>query len=116
MMSERLEKIKEIDITPLCFYLDNMTNFDGKLLKELWKWLIKRVEALEEENDELAERVHKLALDWSELVDERNRYKQALEFYADEDNYCVSLKDDFEPILQDNGKTAQQALRGEEEK
>lgn len=79
-MSERLEEIKEIDITPLCFYLDNMTNFDGKLLKEQWKWLINRVEELEEENDELAERVHKLALGWSELVDERNRYKHALKF------------------------------------
>jgi hypothetical protein len=86
---------------------------------KVFDWLIKqaeRVEALEEENDELAERVHKLVLDWLELVDERNHYKQALEFYADEENYCVSFEDDYEPILQDNGDTARQALGWEENK
>jgi len=35
---------------------------------------------------------------------------KALEFYADEENYCVRFEDDYEPILQDNGKTARQAL------
>lgn len=56
---ERLEKIKEIDITPLCFYLDNMTNFDGKLLKEQWKWLINRVEELELEVSDWRSEVQK---------------------------------------------------------
>jgi hypothetical protein len=77
---ERLEEIKNS-------YLEGLHRLFGaswvSMPKENFDWLIKqaeRVEALEEENDELAERVHKLALDWSELVDERNRYKQALEY------------------------------------
>jgi septation ring formation regulator EzrA len=70
---ERLEEIKkelELDWSDISYVVNQVDV----------KWLINRVEELEEENDELAERVHKLALDWSELVDERNRYKQALEY------------------------------------
>lgn len=78
-MRERLEEIKEIDITPLCFYLDNMTNFDGKLLKEQWKWLIKRVEALEEENDEWKDTAQSYYMTNQELREQNKRYKQALE-------------------------------------
>ena len=94
-------------------------------------WLINRVEELEEENDELAERVHKLALDWSELVDERNRYKQALEFYADEEHYkekliseaqydadgiCISNDEYAPPIIYfDSGEKARQALEGDDD-
>jgi predicted RNase H-like nuclease (RuvC/YqgF family) len=81
------------------------------------KWLIKRVEALEEENDELAERVHKLALDWSELVDERNRYKQALEFYAHKKNYDIKhlSEDEHEiPVFKDYGEKARHALERDE--
>src|SRR5690606_6819499 len=29
------------------------------------------------------------------------RYKQALEFYAEPENYCVTFEDDYEPILKD---------------
>jgi hypothetical protein len=71
---ERLE-----NMSPIGFDLNGNLLLKG----EDYHWLMEqaeRVEALEEENDELAERVHKLALDWSELVDERNRYKQALEY------------------------------------
>lgn len=71
-MSERLEEIKEIDITPLCFYLDNMTNFDGKLLKEQWKWLINRVEELEKQRNE---RTHLLNAE----VARNQRFKKVLE-------------------------------------
>ena len=113
---ERLKEIKTIvnyldgDFTAQAFGYE----MKGQTILDDVRWLIKRIEELEEENNELAERFHRLALDWSELVDEINRYKQALEFYADEDNYCVSFEDDYEPILQDNGKIARQALEEDE--
>lgn len=81
---------------------------------KVFDWLIKqaeRVEALEEENDELAERVHKLALDWSELVDERNRYKQALELIY-KDTFYESEHDLVSPIHVIR-KRAEKALEGE---
>jgi hypothetical protein len=91
---ERLEKIKEIDITPLCFYLDNMTNFDGKLLKEQWKWLINRVEELELEVSDWRAEVQKWQKFYKEseeshsetkellysTISENKRYKQSLEY------------------------------------
>lgn len=67
---ERLEKIKEIDISPLCFYLNEMTNFDGKLLKGYWKWLIKqaeRVEELEKELDKICVKIIEM-LESSDIV------------------------------------------------
>jgi cell division protein FtsB len=86
-----------------------------------YEWLIKqaeRVEELEEENDELAERVHKLALDWSEVVDERNRYKHALEFYAHKKNYDIKHLNEDEheiPVFKDYGEKARQALEGDDD-
>ena len=71
------------------------------------KWLINRVEELEEH-------VKDLKIMLKVLGRQTERYKQALEFYADEENYCVRFEDDYEPILQDNGKTAREALEGEE--
>ena len=62
----------------------------------------------------LIERVQDLKIMLKVLGEENQRYKQALEFYADEENYCVRFEDDYEPILQDNGKTARQALEGKE--
>ena len=118
-MSERLEIIK---------FLRNSekTVAPGMQPSELISrkdvdWLINRVEELEEENDELAERVHKLALDWSELVDERNRYKQALEFYADESNYKLyshfeNIDSSVHRVDEDYGEKARQALGQEERK
>ena len=78
MSKERLEEIK--------MKSNNTTEPMLYVPYSDFNWLIEqaeRVQELEEENDELAERVHKLALDWSELVDERNRYKQALERIID---------------------------------
>lgn len=89
---ERLEKIKEIDITPLCFYLDNMTNFDGKLLKEQWKWLINRVEELELEVSDWRAEVQKWQKFYKEseeghletkellknIVNQNKRYREVL--------------------------------------
>lgn len=60
---------------------------------------------------EQAERVHKLALDWSELVDERNRYKQALELIY-KDTFYESEHDLVSPIHVIR-KRAEKALEGE---
>jgi hypothetical protein len=114
---ERLEEIKNS-------YLEGLHRLFGaswvSMPKENFDWLIQqaeRVEKLEEENDELAERVHKLALDWSELVDERNRYKQALEFYAHKKNYDIKhlSEDEHEiPVFKDYGEKARNALERDE--
>jgi hypothetical protein len=137
---ERLEKIKEIDISPLCFYLNEMTNFDGKLLKGYWKWLIKQAELaeqLEEENRQLYKKNFELMKDnrdWYKQADsfqkENQRYKHALEFYADEEHYkekliseaqydadgiCISNDEYAPPIIYfDSGEKARQALEGDE--
>lgn len=122
---ERWEEIKEkySEVTVLEYIND--VEIVGVDIKDL-VWLINRVDELEEENDELAERVHKLVLDWLELVDERNHYKQALEFYADENNWITPSKDvvlmDEEPetvegpplAIEDSGENARQALESDE--
>ncbi|MEL3959514.1 hypothetical protein NST17_20390 [Caldifermentibacillus hisashii] len=115
--SERLEEIKEIDITPLCFYLDNMTNFDGKLLKEQWKWLINRVEELEEERDEWKDTAQFYYMTNQELREQNKHYKQALEFYADpmiwrEGNRIKGNTFEMPLANNDNGHKARKALEG----
>ncbi|WP_373894439.1 hypothetical protein [Virgibacillus sp. CBA3643] len=45
--------------------------------------------------------------------EENQRYKQALEFYADKDNYEVDVINQWEPVrpvVKDNGEKARQAL------
>jgi len=75
-------------------------------------WLIQQAERVQKIEQILEDMDRQL---YSEQQ-QNKRYKQALEFYADEENYCVRFEDDYEPILQDNGKTARQALGWEEEK
>ncbi|MDY0394762.1 hypothetical protein RWE15_10245 [Virgibacillus halophilus] len=47
---------------------------------------------------------------------ENQRYKQALEFYADEGNYVLwnSMVNSQTEIEKDKGKKARQSLRGDE--
>ena len=115
---ERLEKIKEIDISPLCFYLNEMTNFDGKLLKRYWKWLIKQAELaeqLEEENRQLYKKNFEL------MKDNRDWYKQADSFQKENQRYREALKQIMEyrygyflDEYQDRAyNIAKQALEGE---
>lgn len=85
---ERLEEIKEIDISPLCFYLNEMTNFDGKLLKGYWKWLIQqaeRVEELEKEKDEWKDTAQSYYMTNQWLREQNRRYKHALEEISNAD-------------------------------
>ncbi len=55
------------------------------------------------------------AMKIEELENENQRYKEALEFYADEKNHGDAIEDfEYEPpIYHDNGGKARRALRGE---
>lgn len=56
---------------------------------------------------------------YKSLKEENQRYKQALEFYADkEGTYCTKVSDEWgsaTAILQDRGEKARQALKGVED-
>lgn len=84
-----------------------------EFIVEAYKKALERAETLERLREEDSTYYNELL---TKLREQNERYKQALEFYADEDNYCVSFEDDYEPILQDNGDTARQALGQEERK
>jgi len=114
MHKERLEEIKkelELDWSDISY----VVNQDDV------KWLINRVEELEEQ-------VKDLKIMLKVLGRQTERYKQALEFYADEEHYkekliseaqydadgiCIS-NDEYDPpiIYFDSGEKARQALEG----
>jgi len=83
-------------------------------------WLIKqaeRVGELEEENNELAERVQDLKIMLKVLGRQTERYKQALEFYADpmiwrEGNRIKGNTFEMPLANNDNGHKARKALEG----
>jgi len=86
---------------------------DQELFKKrlaTFDWLIKQAERAQKNAQDLEDMDRQL---FSEQQ-QNQRYKQALEFYADPENYCVTFEDDYEPILKDNGKIAREALEGEE--
>lgn len=106
---ERLEKIKEIDISPLCFYLNEMTNFDGKLLKGYWKWLIKQAERAEKNAQDLEDmdkqlaseqkRVEKLELEVNDWRAEAQKWQQ---FYKESEESHLETKELLKSILNQN--------------
>jgi hypothetical protein len=134
---ERLEEIKNS-------YLVGIHRLFGtswvSMPKENFDWLIQqaeRVEALEEENRQLYKKNFELMKDnrdWYKQADsfqkENQRYKHALEFYADEEHYkekliseaqydadgiCISNDEYAPPIIYfDSGEKARQALEGDE--
>ena len=85
---------------------------------EDFKWLIQRVEELENANNGKVNLLNKI----NKLKKENQRYKQALEFYANENNY---IHDEWKPLNPnaksikmsqvefDDGEKARQALKGE---
>lgn len=81
-------------------------------------WLIKqaeRVEELEEERDEWKDTAQFYYMTNQELREQNKRYKQALEFYAERDNYQweVSYRPQQEidcMVIDDSGHTARKAL------
>lgn len=84
-------------------------------------WLIKQAERVQELELQLAESEGSyvpLKIENTTLSGHNQRYKLALEFYADEDNYDFNwMLNQEEPetgaVLKDNGKKARQALKGE---
>ena len=104
--------------------VDTLKNMyeDGEL-----SWIVKyakeqaeRAQELKGQSDvfvrECAEKLRMVNGYYDELKRENDRLREALKFYADEESYEVNTGDQWEPILpvlQDDGKKARQALKGE---
>lgn len=98
---ERLEEIKEA----YRWTIDN--SLVPRLSDSDTEWLIQQ-----------AERVQDLKIMLKVLGEQNQRYKQALEFYAERDNYQweVSYRPQQEidcMVIDDSGHTARKALEGE---
>lgn len=113
-MSERLEKIKEIN---------GVVNHKNPAWREEIDWLINRAEKLEKEKDFFRSNLVKAKANEVVLRSDNKRYKQALEFYADEENHVdpfLYTREDSIPVHdeskvnEDGGKIARQALTGDE--
>ena len=108
----RLEEIKKRLVL-----LHNAIDVDDETKNYIFKdlkveWLIERVQELKKDRDALEIKIDKAYRD-------TQRYKQALEFYADRDNYKLehfdpNLDDYMSTVDYDEGKTARNALEGEE--
>lgn len=102
--------------------LENIArDIDGNLLEiievlQQKENLAERAEELERKLNEIKDGVY-----WDELQllhwkAENARLREALEFYADKQSYEVNVTDQWEPvmsILQDDGRKAGLALKGE---
>ena len=116
MSKERLEAIRH--------YYREMESFDPGTQSDI-NWLIEqaeRVQELEEENINL-KAIKAGNEELIKILEQQNkRYREALEFYADENNYREhDLKGivpprsiAYKPILHDYGSIARKALEGEE--
>ena len=127
-MKERLETIKELvkKIEPIIYdewRQQELTN----LIESLYyadhiNWLINRVEELEKVIGDLDENVAAFETLWLEEKRKNQRYKQALEFYADEETYETKFATDTDEICDpftlielDEGKKARKALEGDDD-
>lgn len=105
---ERLEDIRA-EVEQMAY--TSPLNFEKtRINKESALWLIEQVE-----------RVQDLKIMLKVLGEENQRYKHALEFYADKKTYELSVKISMgtafpchEPIKYDKGEIARKALEGEE--
>lgn len=108
---ERLEEIKNNDISYLLY---------GTKLKDYWEWLIEqaeRVRELEEERSEWKDTAQSYYMTNQELREQNKRYREALEFYANEENYKpfdgIFLSSYQNKVDEDGGEVARKALEGE---
>ena len=117
--AERLEKIKD-NCERLARYEKHYGSDDVNItpIVEDLQWLIEQAEKV----DELSKEVDNLSN--LSIEDERDHYllrsendklREALEFYADDENYNVNTTNQWEPLIlinQDHGEKARQALKG----
>lgn len=110
---ERLEEIKEA----YRWAIDN--SLVPRLSDSDTEWLINRVHELEEEVEKQKNRKYIKMRQRDDFMKKAQRYKQALEFYAERDNYQweVSYRPQQEidcMVIDDSGHTARKALEGKE--
>jgi len=75
------------------------------------EWLIEQAERV----PELEGHCKSLTVEWRDGVLENKRLREALEFYAKDENYNVNTTNQWEPLIlinQDHGEKARQALEG----
>ncbi|MGY6765710.1 hypothetical protein ACW73O_11805 [Faecalibacterium prausnitzii] len=108
---ERLEEIKEA----YRWTIDN--SLVPRLSDSDTEWLIEqaeRVEELEEEVEKQKNRKYIKMRQRDDFMKKAQRYKQALEFYADSKNWIPQNDDVLSEITMDYGSKARQALDGDE--
>jgi hypothetical protein len=102
---ERLE-----NMSPIGFDL----NGDVLLKSEDYHWLMEQAERVEELETQLSINTNNM----KHLQNKIERYKQALEFYADEENYKpfdgIFLSSYQNKVDEDGGEIARQALESDE--
>ncbi len=111
MSKERLEEIKNS-------HLRGIHSLFGtpwvSMPKENFDWLIEQAERVSKHET----RINNLTFDLASSRVQNKRYKQALEFYAERDNYQweVSYRPQQEidcMVIDDSGHTARKALEGD---
>ncbi|MBU5342308.1 hypothetical protein [Caldifermentibacillus hisashii] len=112
MHKERLEEIKEA----YRWTIDN--SLVPRLSDSDTEWLINRVKELEEEVEKQKNRKYLKMRQRDDFMKKAQRYKQALEFYADKENYFLKQRKTssfYTPIELDKGEKARQALEGDDD-
>ena len=116
-MSERLEELKNRVWKDACAYAESdeqsREGFSYTLSDYDYEWIIQqaeRVEKLDYENKGLKHQSEQQGADIAVLEHENQRYKQALEFYADFKIYYPQCDDICSWITMDYGEKARQAL------
>lgn len=119
--AERLERIKEIhEKANMNYHADEFSemkiNLELLFMEEDTDWLIEeaeRVQELEELKTHYMLQIQDLTRFNDKGIKENTRLREALDFYADKENYEVNTTDQWEPlipIIQDNGEKARQTV------
>jgi len=123
MSKEWLEEIRKLLVN-----LYNSVDVDEEMKHYIFndlkiEWLIEQAERVQELESELNKQIeigYKFEVEVYDLAKENKRYREALEFYADRENYKPDpyhydpyIGEYISMIDYDNGATARQALEGE---
>lgn len=128
MSKERLEEIKE-DVfkcnhgSTRGYSYEQLYHIALSLVRIHGEWLIKQAERVQElEGDvRMRERVSYRNIERNIKLEQQNkRYREALEFYAEQDNYRWEIS--YRPqqeidcmVIDDGGHTARKALKGDKQ-